>query len=103
MQQVQLPILNVNRGLITLSSTCYVLTLLCSGNSKTKIRIRIRKPENIRKNKKRPAETGSKCSCKRKRVIRDNGLEQIIEKATRATRDTKTLLDIIKTSHKQKN
>ena len=33
----------MNRGFITLSSACYVLTVLCSGNSKTKIRIRIKR------------------------------------------------------------
>jgi len=68
MQQVQHPILNVNRGLINLSSTCYVLTLLCSGNSKTKIRNRIRKTLGWKytENKKRQAETGTKCSYKKK-------------------------------------
>ena len=36
-----------------------------------------------------------------KRIIRDNGLEQIIEKTNYVTRDTNILIDIIATSHKQ--
>ena len=36
-----------------------------------------------------------------KRKLGDNGLKQIIDKATRVTRDTRSLIDIIATSHKQ--
>ena len=36
-----------------------------------------------------------------KRIIRENGLEQIIKEPTRVTKDTKTLMDVMATSHEQ--